>query len=84
MTLTIDLRPELVEELEARAAQLGKRPDDYVRLLVERNLSLPTFDEILAPVRDQVAASGTTEEELDCLFNEALTEVRRERKGALR
>lgn len=41
-----------------------------------------TFDEILAPIRKGFAESGMTDEELDQLFEEALQEVRRERRKA--
>ena len=80
MTISIDLGPELSKKLEERAAKIGQTPNDYTRRLVERSLAEPTFDEILAPVREQVAASGITEEELDELISEAIAEVRQERK----
>lgn len=41
-----------------------------------------TFAEILAPLHAQVAASGTTDEELDDLLDQTLKEVRAERHAA--
>jgi hypothetical protein len=41
-----------------------------------------TFDEILAPIRQEFAASGLTEEEINELLQQSLDEVRAERRKA--
>lgn len=85
MTLIIDLTPEQEAALRARAAERGQEVAVFVRETLLLEIQPPTtFDEVLAPIREQVAASGMTEDELDELFNEALREVRQERKKASR
>ena len=43
-------------------------------------LSEKSFDEVLKPFRDEVEASGITDDELDDLFLSARREIRSERK----
>lgn len=62
----------------------------YLREMIRRDLAAasglapaapkPSLDEVLAPLREEVRASGITEEELDTLFDAALKEVRAERR----
>jgi plasmid stability protein len=82
MSLTINLPAETEKQLLARAAANGKDVDTFVREVIEEKLhTLPSFDEVCAPLRQAVEASGITEDELDALFREALAEVRREKRG---
>ena len=83
MTITIQFSAEVEKQLLARAAATGKPVDALVREAVEEKLqqALPSFQEILAPVHDDFRKSGLTESELDSLLQEALTEVRSERRG---
>ena len=76
------LRFETLTELSEKARALGKSVEEYVRELIEDNLSLsgPTFDEILAPIRQEVAESGITDEKLDELFMEARRDYFREQQ----
>jgi len=64
MTLTISLSPEAEAKLRQRAAAEGKDPVVYASRIVEQAVSRPSLDELLAPVREEFAASGTTDEEL--------------------
>lgn len=48
---------------------------DRVRSRNNERPEAPTIDEILAPIRKQFVESGTTEEELDALIDEAREEV---------
>ena len=78
--------------LEARARAAGlPNPIAYLKDFVRRGPAAPaipdapvsadmTFAEILAPLHAEVAASGITDEELDTLFDQALKEVRAERR----
>ena len=77
-----DLPASTLQALVERARQAGTTPEEYARRLIEEGLSPRelTFDEILAPFRLQVKQSGTTDNELDALFNEARRQVFRERK----
>jgi len=67
-TVTLDERH--FKAAEDKARQLGTTPQRYIHSLIDA-ASL-TFDEILAPVREQFRQSGVTEEELD----QAVTKAR--------
>lgn len=76
VVLEIAIPDELIDALEHRAQSAGLNREQYVSTLVTRELSADrTIDEILAPFRAQVAASGITDEELDELFRTARAEV---------
>lgn len=80
MTITLTLPPDLERRLRARAARTGQDAASLAGELLERALANgPTFDDILAPLRAQVAAAGSTDAELDALFEQARDEVWRER-----
>jgi plasmid stability protein len=82
MTITLILPPETERKLQERAAHSGRDVSAPARDLIERGLkSEPTIDEILAPFRAEVTASGIADAELDTLFDEARNEVWRERHG---
>lgn len=76
------LRFETLTALGEKARELGKSVEEYVRELIEDDLALSgsTFDEILAPIRKEVAESGITDEELDDLFLEARRDYWREQQ----
>jgi hypothetical protein len=84
MTIVIDLKPE-IETIAAEQAEEGGLPlAEYVETVVKdgvlkrqrvKELSEKSFDEILKPFRDEVEASGMTDEELDNLFRTARREV---------
>jgi len=82
MDITISIRPEMQEKLRQRATESGQDVEAYVERLIEKELSGPqSIDELLAPVREQFAQSGMTEEELDTLIEEAREEVWHERQA---
>jgi hypothetical protein len=66
-TITLDKRHFRAAALKAR--QLGKTPESYIESLIDA--ADVTFDELLDPVRKAFAKSGTTEDELDDVVNEA-------------
>lgn len=69
MSLMVTFPNELgVKVMEAAASQ-GLKADDYVITAVEWALKKPSLDEFLAPVRQQFAASGMSEEELTSLLS---------------
>lgn len=81
MTITLTLPPDAERELNARAARAGRDAAALAGDLLARALADgPTFDEILAPLRAEVAASGATDAELDAIFEQAREEVWRDRK----
>src|SRR4051812_4575597 len=72
MTITIHLSPEVERQLRERAARVGRDVETVAHDLLQRGISTePTLDEILAPFRRQVAASGLSDAELDAFFEDA-------------
>src|SRR6266446_2448439 len=89
MTITISLPPEIEESVKSQANKEGKPLADYVESLVEEGsrrreridlLAEKSFDEILAPFRQNVEESGLSDEALDALFTEARKEASRVRR----
>lgn len=89
MTITINLPSEVEESVKSQAAKNGLPLEDYVESLVEEGtrrrdridvLAEKSFDEILAPFRRNVEASGMSDEELEVLFSQARKEASRARK----
>jgi plasmid stability protein len=80
MTLTITLSPNAERALRERAARDGRDMTDVARDLVERGVLAPTLDEILGPFRQEVAASGVSDAELDALFDEGRNEAWEQRQ----
>jgi hypothetical protein len=75
MNLTISLSPDQEQQHIERAVQSGKDPVDYVRDLIDRTIQGPTLDEVLAPFRRQVEASGMSDDSLGAFFEEVREEV---------
>lgn len=68
----IGLRPAQLRAVERKARHLGQSASQYVRGLIERDLLAGrSFDEILRPVRDDVARAGVTESQLDRIVDRA-------------
>ncbi len=72
------LLPEAVARLQERAAQFSVDALTYIDRLISADLERRTFDEALAPIGEDVEASGVTETERDELFETALREGRAE------
>lgn len=79
MTLSITLPPDVEAKLQERARKEGQSPDLYASKVLSEAITAPTIDELLAPVRNQVAESGMTDEELMALGHELIEKVRAER-----
>ena len=73
------LNKRKMNELTAKAKELGMTPEQYVRQLVEEDLELDrkargmSFAQIMQPVRDEFRASGMSDEELDQIVDRART-----------
>lgn len=81
MTVQVPIPDDLIPRLEQKARSAGLDGEQYVRALVSRDLAGPrTFDEILGGFREEVAASGVSESELDQLFESARQDSLAERK----
>ena len=81
MTLTIELPPAVERQLRQRAEKAGVPAADLAADALQRWLDQPpTWEEVVAPVAAQVAASGMTEDEIDAFFQEVREEVWQDRK----
>jgi hypothetical protein len=58
MVLTIDLDPRTEERLRVQAEAAGKDVRQHVTEIVTQAASKPALDEILAPLRKQLAESN--------------------------
>jgi predicted transcriptional regulator len=81
MDVTISIPDEVAERLERRAADVGQSVPAYAARVVADTVTRPTLDEILAPVRENFARSGMTEDQLIDLGRTALAEVRRAKQA---
>jgi hypothetical protein len=81
MVLKLHISEELERKLVDRARAAGQQTDEYAQQLLERTLSAPSLDEVLKPFRDQVKSSGTTDDELDSLVEQARDARFRDRQG---
>lgn len=77
-TLEISNLPEsVVEALRKRAEEVGTTAPEYVRYLIEEDLaSSVSLRALYAPVREQIKASGVTDEQLEIEIDDAIAEVR--------
>ena len=64
MSATITIPTDLETKMAARAEALGLSLEQYTREVLERDVKTPTLRELFAPVREEIKASGTTDEEL--------------------
>ncbi|HEY8668645.1 MAG TPA: hypothetical protein VIL86_18505 [Tepidisphaeraceae bacterium] len=64
MTLVVPLSPEIEAKLRQRAAAEGQDLAEYASKLLEHAVTQPALAELLAPLRQQFAASSTTDEAL--------------------
>jgi hypothetical protein len=81
MSETITIPSDLEEELSRRAAASGKDVKEYALEVLRRDAELPDLRELFADVREQIRASGVSDDELDVQIEEAVKEVRMRRRG---
>jgi hypothetical protein len=79
MTLVLSVSPSVEAKLRQRAAAEGQDPTTYASKLLEQAVSRPSVDELLAPLREEFAASGTSDEELTRQVTEAQAAYRNQR-----
>ncbi|MEP6945115.1 MAG: hypothetical protein ABJA02_04300 [Acidobacteriota bacterium] len=86
MSVTVEISKEAEAKLKSRADEMGKGLPDFVEYLLEREARDPerSFDEIVAPIHDDFAKSGMTEDELEALLDEVVHEVRAERASRVK
>jgi predicted DNA-binding protein len=76
MQISITIPDELEERIASRAAARGLPLEEYAREVLERDASSTSLREIFASTRDQIEATGATDEEIATQIEEALLEVR--------
>ncbi|MGI8668824.1 MAG: hypothetical protein ACR2J3_03140 [Aridibacter sp.] len=90
MTVTLELEPEVEKTASKQAEAEGLPLAKYVELVVKeaifkrkrvQQLSEKSFAEILKPFRDEVEASGMSDDELDDLFDKARHEASKARQS---
>ena len=64
MSLTVSLTPESEARLRLRAAAEGAELAAYASKLLELAVAKQSLQEVLAPLRQEFASSGTTDEAL--------------------
>ena len=79
MELTISISEKTGSILQKRARENGRDIKDLVKDIVEDQALTPTLDELLAPVRNEVADKGITEDELDDFMYSLRKKVKEER-----
>ena len=81
MTVTITIPPEIEAKITERAAAKGVSLEEYAQDVLQRDAEMPALRELFAPVRDQIKASGVTDDELAMQIEEAVAEVRTRPRG---
>ncbi|MBC7854741.1 MAG: hypothetical protein IAF94_15020 [Pirellulaceae bacterium] len=82
MTVTINISPDALQSLTERATARGTDLEGYVQDLIEKDVQPQRrISEILAPFRQEVQSRGVTDSQLDSLFEEALSDVRRDKRA---
>jgi len=80
-TIEIPLPEELLKLIDEKAQVTGLKRDAYIRAVLSKDVKGEcSISEVLASFRDQVTASGISDEELDRLFSEARDESYQEKK----
>lgn len=83
MEITIKVSDEVGKRLLARAGEEGKDVSGFITEIAEREAlgKMPrSLREFFAPVREEIQAHGTTDEELADEIDAAIAEVRRAKR----
>lgn len=81
MSTTITIPTDLEEKIAGRAATQGKDVEQFALEALSRAVETPSLRELFADVREEVRASGVSEEELDTRIESAVNEVRKQRRA---
>jgi hypothetical protein len=85
LTVSVTFSPDDGTKLRQQATARGQDVAEFVRHIVKREIETrASFDAILAPLREQVEASGLGDTELDALFRQAREEVWQEKRAKQR
>jgi tRNA C32,U32 (ribose-2'-O)-methylase TrmJ len=81
LNMKLRLSKAASDKLAQRAAETGRDVAAVASDLLERAVTQPSVDEMLAGFRQQVAASGMSDAELDAFFRAEIDAYRREKKA---
>ena len=81
MTLTVPITPDIEARLRERAREIGRDVAEYAADLIRQGVTAPTLDEILAPVREDFARSGMSDEEIMELGRRELDALRAQKRS---
>jgi hypothetical protein len=80
-TVTITFPTELEQAISAKAVASGKDFKDYILYIAEKDSALPTLRDLFADVRADMEARGITDEEWEKDVDDAVAEVRAQRRA---
>ena len=81
MEITISVAPNIEGILAQKAAAEGQNIKEFIESLVEKQAVRRSLDEVLAPMREDFAKSGMTEDDLDELIKTERRAMREERQA---
>lgn len=71
-TIEVAIPDELLQLIDQRARRAGIERDEYIRAVLSQDVaSGPSMSDVLAPLREEAAASGISEEEIGELLAHA-------------
>ena len=76
MSTTITIPTELEKKIAGRAAAQGKDVEQFALEALERAAASPSLRALFADVREQIRASGVSDENLDIRVESAVKDVR--------
>ena len=84
MITSIKFPPATLSRLQAEAEKSGKDLDTLVTEAVEAKMALShvSLQDVLRPLNEAIAASGTTPEQAEAFFERELSAMRAERKSS--
>jgi hypothetical protein len=81
MDLVISIPEHVASKLKERAEIHGQTLSAYTSKLVAENVTKPQIDEILAPVREDFAKTGMTDDQIMEFGRGVLNDVRLDKKA---
>jgi hypothetical protein len=81
MSTSITIPTELEEKIAERAAEQGKDVEQFALEALARAVETPSLRELFADERERIRITGTREEELDTQIENAVNEVRKQRRA---
>lgn len=82
MELTISVSEQTFSILQKRAKTQGSKVDELVEKIVEEQAHTPTINELLAPVRKEIADKNISEDEIDDFMYSLRKKVKAEKQNS--